>query len=165
VDAGILILLIWLWCWDLPSDLPSRKAVTLISRPLIWLGLWHGWAMFAPEPIHVNRRLKALIKYTDGTVDEWRPHEPRHSSSTPTGWFLDTLWFRHFKFQFSLLNGTDKVLWKPMCQWLAREVADPRLSVVSIQLIREYQRVLPQGSAEPRSPWESTGMHEEKMAG
>jgi hypothetical protein len=52
-----------------------------------------------------------------------------------------------------------------MCQWLAREVADPKLNVEAIQLIREHQRVLPQGSAEPRSPWESTVMHEEKMAG
>ncbi|MEJ7591690.1 MAG: hypothetical protein WKF77_09090 [Planctomycetaceae bacterium] len=25
------------------------------SFPFVYMGFWHGWAMFAPEPIHVPR--------------------------------------------------------------------------------------------------------------
>lgn len=86
VDFFILLLLFFLWCHDLPADLPSNRLVRFVREPFLWLGLWHSWAMFAPEPLHVNRRLKAIIHYSDGAIDEWRPVEPKRSN-----WFLDLL--------------------------------------------------------------------------
>ena len=133
-DVGIIVMLLWFWCFDLPADLPQRRLIGCIQKPFVYLGLWHGWAMFAPEPLHVNRRLKAIIRYADGAIDEWRPIEPLH-----TNWFIDLLWFRHFKFQFSILTGSHQVLCSPLCQWLVRQAKLDGLRGVSIQLIREYQ--------------------------
>ena len=157
-DLFIIILLFWFWCWDLPADLPVKRFVRYVQAPFLWLGLWHGWAMFAPEPLHVNRRLKAIIRYADGSIDEWRPIEPLQ-----TNWFIDLLWFRHFKFQFSILTGSNKVLWSPLCQWLVRQAKLDGLQVVSIQLIREYQTVNAPTAAQPLTEWQSSVMHEEKF--
>ena len=156
VDVFIVVMLIWLWCWDLPADLPARKFIALIQKPFLWLGLWHGWAMFAPDPLRVNRRLKAVIRYADGAVDEWRPVEPRRSN-----WFLDLLWFRHFKYQFSVLSGSNKVLWKPLCDWLVRQATDEGQLVTSVQLIREYQMVQSPSSPQPLSDWQTAVMYEQ----
>ena len=112
--------------------------------------------MFAPEPLHIHRRLRAVIRYTDGSVDEWRPVEPRQSN-----WLIDFFWLRHFKYQFSVLSGADTVLWKPLCQWLKRQAALEGLSVQSIQLIREYQTVQPPTSEKPLSEWQWVVMYEE----
>lgn len=154
-DLLIIGLLIWFWCWDLPRDLPARKALDRVHRPFVWLGLWHSWAMFAPEPLHVNRRLKAVLTCDDGSLDEWRPIEPRRSN-----WLLDLLWFRHFKFQFSVLSGSNRCLWQPLCDWLIRQAAADGHRIVRVQLVREYQIVQPPGSEFPLTGWRSVVIHE-----
>jgi hypothetical protein len=99
---------------------PAEGVVANVSAPQI-----------APEPLHVNRRLKAMLQYADGTVEEWRPIEPLQ-----TNWFIDLLWFRHFKFQFSVLTGSDKVLWPPLCEWLVHQAKLDGRQIVSVQLIQ-----------------------------
>jgi hypothetical protein len=158
-DIIIWLLLIWIWCWDYPANKPLQKVATLISRPFLWLGLWHSWAMFAPEPIRVNRRLKATIHYCNGAVDEWRPIEPRRSN-----WFLDLLWFRHFKYQFSVLSGTNKVLWKPLCDWLFRHAERDGQQVEFVQLTREYQIVQPPAVDPPLTDWKAVVVHQQAAA-
>ena len=159
VNVCIVAILLWFWCFDLPAVAPLRRLIGYLQKPFLYLGLWHGWAMFAPEPLHVNRRLKAIIQYVDGSIDEWRPIEPLQ-----TNWFVDLLWFRHFKFQFSILTGSHKVLWSPLCQWLVRQAKLDGLHVVSIQLIREYQTVNAPTAPQPLTEWQSSVMHEEKFA-
>ena len=159
VNVCIVAILLWFWCFDLPADAPLRRLIGYLQKPFLYLGLWHGWAMFAPEPLHVNRRLKAIIQYADGSIDEWRPIEPLQ-----TNWLIDLLWFRHFKFQFSVLTGADTVLWSPLCQWLVRQAKLDGLQVVSIQLIREYQTVNAPTAAQPLTEWQSSVLHEEKFA-
>jgi hypothetical protein len=156
-DAVIILLVIWLWCYDLPADSPLRRFVSYFQKPFLYLGLWHNWAMFAPEPLHVNRRLKALIRYADGSIDEWRPMEPLR-----TNWFVDLLWLRHYKFQFSVLSGSDSVLWQPLCQWLIRQATLDGLQVQSIQLVREYQMVQGPMADQPLTEWQSVVMYEER---
>ncbi len=68
IDVFIIILLCWFWCWDLPADLPTKRLIGYGQAPFLWLELWHNWSMFAPEPLHVHRRLKAVIRYADGSV-------------------------------------------------------------------------------------------------
>jgi hypothetical protein len=156
LEALIIISLLWLWCYDLPSDSPLRRLVSYFQKPFLYLGLWHSWAMFAPEPLHVNRRLKALIRYVDGSIDEWRPLEP-----LLTNWFVDLLWLRHYKYHFSVLSGSDSVLWQPLCQWLIRQAALDGLKVQSIQLVREYQMVQGPSAEQPLTEWQSVVMYEE----
>lgn len=156
IDGLILLILLWLCCFDLPADSPLRRLVGYVQKPFLYLGLWHSWAMFAPEPLHVNRRLKAVIRYADGSIDEWRPIE-----SLQSNWFVDLLWLRHFKFQFSLLSGSDTVLWQPLCQWLIRQAALDGLQVQSIQLVREYQMVQAPTADQPLTEWRTAVMYEE----
>jgi hypothetical protein len=76
ISAFVLLLLLFMWCWDYPADHPAKKFCLLFSKPFVYFGMWHGWAMFAPEPIHVNRRLRAVLTFDDGISEEWRPMGP-----------------------------------------------------------------------------------------
>ena len=83
VDVFIVAILLWFWCYDLPTDSPQRRLVGYIQKPFLYLGLWHGWAMFAPEPLHVNRRLKAIIQYADGSIESGdRSNRSRQTGSS-----------------------------------------------------------------------------------
>ena len=50
VDILIVALLSFLWCWDYPPDHPAKKFAQKIGFPFLYLGLWHSWAMLAPDP-------------------------------------------------------------------------------------------------------------------
>lgn len=154
-DCLIAVLLVWFWGWDLPRDRAERWLVGWVRWPFLWLGLWHSWSMFAPEPLHVNRRLRAVMELADGSIEEWRPLEPLRSN-----WLLDLLWFRHFKYQFSVLSGSSRWLWPPLCEWLIRQVSARGEQVARIQLIREYQSVQSPDADSPLTPWQSSVMYE-----
>ncbi|MEP3478207.1 MAG: hypothetical protein ABJZ55_03060 [Fuerstiella sp.] len=157
VDIFIVTLLLWFWCYDLPSDSPAKRMVRPLERPFCWLGLWHGWSMFAPDPLRVNRRLRAELQYTDGTVDEWRPVEPQRSN-----WFLDWLWFRYFKYQSSVLGGRDSQLYQPLCLFLIKQASEEGLTVKSVKLVREYQMVQPPHADKPLRDWQQSPVYEFK---
>jgi len=159
MDLLIFVLLLWMWFWDYPADSPGQRLVSVLAAPFCWLGLWHNWAMFAPDPIQVNRRLKARIILADGAVDEWRPIEPRRAN-----WFVDLLWFRQFKYQFSVLSGANRVLWEPLCHWLIQQAEHHGDSVACVQLVREYQMVQPPGSPAPLSEWKAALFYEQRAA-
>lgn len=154
-NVVIALLLLWFWFYDLPRDAVARKFLRPLMGPMQWLGLWHGWSMFAPEPLHVNRRIRAELMYSDGSVDEWRPIEPRR-----TNWFMDWLWFRYFKYQSSLLCGTNKALYRPLCEFLVQQATEEGLQVQSVKLVREYQYVQPPDADEPLGPWQESVIHE-----
>ena len=76
VDLFIGICLLFTWCWDYPADHPAKMFVQKFSFPFVHMGFWYGWAMFVPEPIHVNRRLRAVLTFADGTTEDWSPLGP-----------------------------------------------------------------------------------------
>src|SRR6266576_3706970 len=58
----------------LPQSPPAVR--TAISPWLVRLGIRQSvWNLFAPEPDHVNTRLRAEITYRDGERREWRGPE------------------------------------------------------------------------------------------
>ena len=69
VDLFIIVFLLFLWCWDYPADHPAKKGILKISSPFLYFGLWHGWALFAPDPIHLNRWLRAAFRFDDGSAE------------------------------------------------------------------------------------------------
>jgi len=155
VDLFILIFLTFLWCWDYPQDHPARKFVSVWGFPFVYLGLWHGWAMFAPEPLHVNRWLKAVIRFHDGTVEEWEPLRPSKMSK-----LLNTLYVRSFKFQHSVVCGQYKQLYQPVCEFLARQATDGERKVAEIELFREFQSVNGPEADEVYGPMKSVRIYE-----
>ena len=136
VDAFIIVFLLFLWCWDYPADHPAKRLISLFSFPFVYLGLWHGWSMFAPEPIHVCRWLKAVIRFSDGTIEEWEPLRPVAERRV-----VNTLLMRSFKFQHSVVCGKNRQLYLPLCQFLAQYAADEHRKVVSVELFREFRKV------------------------
>jgi hypothetical protein len=56
-DLFIVLYVFIAWCWNLPDDSPGRRIVVPLSRFVQWLGLWHAWNMFAPNPVRESRRL------------------------------------------------------------------------------------------------------------
>lgn len=139
-DLLIFILLIFMWCWDYPADHPAKRFCRLFSLPFIYFGLWHGWSMFAPEPIHVNRRLRAVLTFHDGLIEEWRPLGPEESSRV-----MKTLFARSFKFEHSVLGIRVNHLYAPLCEFLVRQcLADcPDRRLSGIELFRDSRIVNP----------------------
>lgn len=144
--AFIAVLLLFMWCWDYPADHPSKKFCRLFAFPFLYFGLWHGWSMFAPEPIHVNRRLRALLTFDNGSIEEWCPLGPDECSP-----WMKMLIARSFKFENSILGSNSSQLYSPLCEFLLRQCqsgdSEPRgRRIHQIELIRDFRLVNPMGS-------------------
>src|SRR5436190_21609286 len=74
ISDALIVIYCWIAVsWSLPEESPARQLVKPWSRLVQWLGLWHDWRMFAPNPIAINHRVLVRIDYSDGTRREWRP--------------------------------------------------------------------------------------------
>jgi hypothetical protein len=65
-DVFILAVLLVMLGWDMPDGSLLKKLTKRFSRPIIWLGFSHSWAMFAPEPISVNETLRFEFEFASG---------------------------------------------------------------------------------------------------
>lgn len=146
-DLLILWLLLFLWCWDHPADHALRRLILLPARPLVYLGLWHSWAMFAPHPVNLNRRLVALVTFADGVREQWEP-----LSATAGRTWHRMLFVRSFKFEFSLFSPGGERLYRPVCEFLVDEALCAGRVVQSIELIRLTQPVNSWADAERFGP-------------
>ena len=147
VDLFILLMLLFLWCWDYPLDHPCRFLIHLPGLPLAWIGLWHGWAMFAPEPIHINRRLRAILTFENGSQQVWSPLSP-----SPSTKLLNALYARSFKFEYSMFSFSMQAMYQPLCEFLIRQATESGRSVRSVELIRESRLVNSWEKADVYSP-------------
>jgi hypothetical protein len=117
-DALIVMWLFVAWCWNLPEDSPGKWLVRPLARVVSWLGLWHGWNMFAPNPIRSSRRLAVRVEYADGSKYEWRP-----PGTLPEGYWRAFLHAHHRKFSDNAAAGKVKGL-----RWSLAELALERLN-------------------------------------
>ena len=97
--------------------------------------------MFAPEPIHVNRRLRAVLTFADGVTENWSPLGPENS-----GKLINMLYARSFKYEHSLLSPRVGYLYVPLCDFLTRQVQVDGRKLASIVFFRDFQTVNPNGS-------------------
>ena len=97
--------------------------------------------MFAPEPIHVNRRLRAVLTFADGMTENWSPLGPENS-----GKLINMLYARSFKYEHSLLSPRMGYLYVPLCDFLTRQVQTDGRKLQSIVFFRDFQTVNPMGS-------------------
>jgi len=137
----IIIVLLFSWCGDYPPDHPAKRFITKFSFPFVYMGFWHGWAMFAPEPIHVNRRLRAVLTFADGATEDWSPLGPENS-----GKLINMLYTRSFKYEHSLLSPRVGYFYVPLCDFLTRQVQVDGRKLQSIVFFRDFQTVNPIGS-------------------
>jgi hypothetical protein len=72
-DILIVVYLVIAWSWNLPGESAAKLIVNKLSWFVQWLGLWHDWKMFAPNPPRYNNRIFVRVDYSDGTRREWSP--------------------------------------------------------------------------------------------
>ena len=88
VNSFIAIYLIISWSWSLPTSSPARKLLAPLRPVILYLGLWHNWKMFAPDPVASNRRLQALLDFGEGSVDvldDFAAGEPKIAARLVSG--------------------------------------------------------------------------------
>jgi len=114
VNAFIAAIIVVVVIDTLPQSPPGVK--NLVAPWLVRLGFRQDvWNLFAPEPDHVNTRLKAEITYRDGQRREW--HGPEWSKIGP-----GEKWIRHRRVEWydhvALQNNS--AAWESWCRYLAR---------------------------------------------
>ncbi len=104
-DLFIVLFLFIAWFWNLPEDAPGKWLVRPLGKVVYWIGLWHGWNMFAPNPVRASRRLAVRVDYADGSRYEWRP-----PGALPEGFWSAFLHAHHRKFTDNVASGKVKGL-------------------------------------------------------
>lgn len=141
MNITILSLLLFIALWDSNPLSPGRRTSEIVFRPFLYFGLWHGWSMFAPEPIHIIRRLKAVLVYLDGSVEAWSP-----DSSRPETRLVNLLYARSFKYEHSMCTQRFPQLFLALCRFLQREVSTEERQLRSIELQVTSRRIRPYGA-------------------
>jgi hypothetical protein len=95
----------------------SPLALRLAMTPLaVRLGIDQGpWNLYAPDPDHVNTRLKVEITYRDGERRTWL--EPAWPRLSPWDKWLN---HRHIEWCESMASQGGAPAWEPWCRHLAR---------------------------------------------
>ena len=145
-DVFIMGWLLFAWNWDRPVTDPGRRVAALVGTPLLFLGLWHGWAMFAPDPIRFHRKLRAVILFDNGQAEHWEPLTADRESWLTRMWHV-----RNYKYQNAVLCGRNTELYVPLCCFLQKLASDDGRRVISVELYREYRAVNPPGARHPYS--------------
>jgi hypothetical protein len=114
-----IVAFVWIaWSWSLPEDAPAKWLVNQVAKFVSWIGLWHSWRMFAPNPTRSTRRLVVLVEYADGSKYEWRP-----PGTLPEGPWPAFLHSRFRKFTDNVSAGKVKGL-----QWSTADYAVRRFA-------------------------------------
>lgn len=154
INGFIFVFLLFLWCWDYPADHPAKRFIQKFSFPFVYMGLWHGWAMFAPEPIHVNRRMRAVLMFADGVTENWSPLGPDSHNK-----LINLLYARSFKYEHSLLGPRVLHLYVPLCEFLMRQVQSDGRKLLRIEFMRDFQYVNPYGAGSVYSELKSVAFY------
>jgi hypothetical protein len=132
INTFLIFHLVVIICWAMPlnSQLVAGMRPT-IAPYMAWSGLAQGWNLFAPNPLGMNTRSTAEIKYRDGQTGIWAFPLPQNF-----GYFKRYFMEREHKFGFdSLLN--DRF---------------PDNPPVSVTLVSYRSAIAPPGSGLPE-PW------------
>jgi hypothetical protein len=149
IDLFLAAYLLVAWAWNLPDGYLLKRAIAPLRSVILYLGLWHGWNMFAPEPLMVNRRWEAWLSFDDGGQAIWRPP---HCGEL--GWFAAFLEVRDRKFLDNLAQESMRFLRPAFCEFLARAFSRRERQVVRVELVLHQQLVAPPKGPATRRPWE-----------
>lgn len=114
INLFIILYLFVAWCWDLPETSLEYRLVNKFRRVILWLGLYHCWKMFGPDPARADRHLQASVLLKDGSTANWT--EPLLAKM---GLFKALLYGRHRKWKFNLLSESNKHLMNSYANYLS----------------------------------------------
>jgi hypothetical protein len=151
-DIAIVVYCWIAWCWNLPADSGLRRLVNPLSPLVQWLGLWHDWRMFAPNPMRTNRRVLVRVDYSDGTRREWRP-----PSTGDVGWWRGFLYARVRKFSENVYRAQQDALRVSFAYYVLMRMASLEVGAAtprSIEIIEEFWPIVidPRKAQTPITP-------------
>lgn len=149
IDGLIVVFLVIAWSWNLPDGYLFKRFIRPWTRGILYCGLWHGWNMFAPEPLMVNRRWEALLFFDNGTVRHWVA-----PNCTGMGKVAAFLQVRERKYQDNMSQDQMRFLRPAFCEYLGRMYSTPQSRVEYVELYVNQQAVSPPNSSEGPLPWE-----------
>jgi hypothetical protein len=149
ITAFILLHVYIMAVWGLPGS----GFRTLLARPIEsyvdYMGLWHSWDMFAPDPLSLNFGIQAVIEYQDGSRKTW--DFPRMEKLSLWERFQKE---RYRKWSERVRLDVNAALWDDTCRFVARVNDTPRNHPTRIILIRNWEPIPPPvtapGSAVPQ---------------
>lgn len=145
INGFIALMLFILWAWDLPARSLLNRLVVKLRRPILWCGLWHGWQMFAPDPIIDNCRLQFEIRLADGSIVFVEPNYLRFPDARRRGHY------RWTEIKIALVQENGDPLRASMCKYVAAqfwaqfidEATRAAKCPVEVRLVRFRQRIPP----------------------
>lgn len=130
INTFIVCYLFIAWSWSLPKNSARRRVAQKLGPIVRWLGLWHSWSMFAPEPILVERKLAVELAYKDQSVDVY--DLPDIADDPAATAFLN---IRDRKYQSVLCKKNEAVQRPALCRYFADHYTDPNRSLLKCQLV------------------------------
>lgn len=154
VNLFIAAYLTFAWLWTLPGGSPLRRLIVPLEKHVRWLGLWHSWNMFVPDPTRTNRYIEAEVRLFSGDVGTWRA--PRLCEMGAVHAFLSK---RHRKYQLNLVRNHYHVIRPALCDYLAKQFGTPADPPVEVTLLYFFREVSEPGYVTPVAPFARTVLH------
>lgn len=110
----IISLVILQLSWCLPEGYLARKIIyKLLYKQVVWCGLDHYWALFAPEPVFDIFVISFKIEFTDGSSLPWQLSD--FKSVNKLQQLKKT---RDLKYYYSLLSTEEEAAKKGICSYI-----------------------------------------------
>lgn len=154
------------WLWPNPSDLKTfllgiriplpvhdaRAGWRLESRPVACAYLFHtaqhqDWAMFAPNPLQINRYVAATVTLRDGTRVEYG--FPRLSQ---LGVFQCWIQKRYRKYQHRIAEEPSPAFREDLARYIARQTGMKGNPAVRV-ILYEYRSPIPRHDRAREAGW------------
>lgn len=133
INCFIALMLFILWAWDLPERSWLNRLVIKLQWPIEWLGLFHSWRMFSPDPTLDNYRLQFRLRLADGAVVAIEPEYFRFPAAQ-----RQPICYPWTKLKMSLLEMESGPLRTSVCKYIAAEfrAQQPDKQPAEVQLVR-----------------------------
>jgi len=149
-SAMLAFLAVTLVIWNLPSS-EIRSELRPGLRPVVnALAVDQSWSVFAPNPTTTSIAVEADVTLADGTVDRF---------VFPEGddFFGAYREYRWRKWERRVRLDSNRKLWEPTAEWVARQYDEPVSRVV---LIRRFSETPAPGSGIDRV-WTSVEFYDQ----
>ena len=152
INVFLIFHMLAITCWSIPFAGPLVRAGRNILRPyIVSSGLFQSWDMFSPDPKAVNSYIEAVIIYKDGTSKLWT--FPRMELlDVPERYVKE----RYRKYEESLQNNENELLWPDAARYVARLNSDPSHPAEAVWLVVRWTDIIPPADSNGygRGPWQ-----------